>query len=222
VTLVRMASMQSRRPSDGTFSRSVAAAGGRGVALIVAAFLVGALLLHETRDDSGAGTVTAGGTATTAVTRAGTATGTTTPAASGTTAVPAATGANGQVAPPAPPVSPGATTRPLSEVRVLVVNGKSGIPHVAGDMTEKIKTAGYTNVLAPKDGPAHTQSTVYFAEGFESDCERLGAFVAQQRQEQLAKTPITDTLKTEVPDAADADCVVVIGKPTAATATSAT
>ncbi len=105
---------------------------------------------------------------------------------------------------------------------MLVVNGKSGIRGAAGDMADKITAAGYTNVLTPTDGPAHSQSTIYFAEGFETDCDRLGAFVAQQRQEQLARTAITPTLIEQVPDAANADCVVVIGKPAAgATATSA-
>jgi hypothetical protein len=213
-----MSSMQSRRPSDGTFSRSVAAAGGRGIALIVAAVLVGALLLHETKDDGGAADVVAGG-ATQTTTPAAADTGTTTPAAITETTAAGAT--NGAVAPPAPPVAPGATTRELTAVRVLVVNGKSGIAGVAGDMAEKIKAAGYTNVLEPANGPAHSQSTVYFAPDFDADCVRLGSFVAQQRQEQLASAPITETLKTEVPSAADADCVVVIGKPATTTPTSA-
>jgi hypothetical protein len=212
-----MSSMQSRRPSDGTFSRSVAAAGGRGIALIVAAILVGALLLHETKDDSPASTpVVAGG-----------ATGTTVAAVTGTTAGSAGSGTTVAGAPTetavtAPIAPPGAVTRPLSEVRVLVVNGKSGLRGVAGEMSDKITAAGYTSVLTPTDGPAHSQSTIYFAAGFDTDCDRLGAFVAQQRQEQLARTEITPTLVQEVPDAANADCVVVIGKPAAgATATSA-
>jgi hypothetical protein len=214
VTLVPMSSMPSRRPSDGTFSRSVAAAGGRGIALIVAAVLVGALLLHETKDSGGSGTgsVVASGTPTSAVATATT--------AAAVTPTSAAAGANPAVAPPAPPAGPGAATRPLSEVRVLVVNGKSGIRGVAKDMADKITAAGYTSVLTPTDGPAHSQSTIYFAEGFDTDCDRLGAFVAQQRQEQLARTPITETLKAEVPDAANADCVVVIGKPAAGTTPS--
>jgi hypothetical protein len=214
-----MSSMQSRRPSDGTFSKSVAAAGGRGIALIVLAVLVGALLLHETKDDDGgtAGVIAGGATETTVPAVTDT---TVPPAGTDTTATPAAT--NGAVAPQAPTVTPGAPTRELSQVRVLVVNGKSGIAGVARDMADKITAAGYTSVLEPANGPAHSQSTVYFAPDFDTDCVRLATFVAQQRQEQLASAPITDTLKTEVPTAADADCVVVIGQPAAAaTATSA-
>jgi hypothetical protein len=203
-----MSSTPSRRPSDGTFSRSVAAAGGRGILLIVLAVLIGALLLHETDDDGGAGT-----TEVTTGTETSATTGETTATQAGTeTTAAAATGETTQVAPPASaPV--GTDVRPLTEVRVLVVNGRSGIAGVAGATSEQIAAAGYTNVLTPADGPAHTKSTVYFAPTFDADCQRLAAFVAQQRQEQLALAPITDTLKQEVADAANADCVVVIAPP---------
>jgi hypothetical protein len=205
-----MSSMPTRRPSDGTFSRSVAAAGGRGILLIVLAVLTGVFLLHETKGGGSPSAVTTNGPAAT-----GAATQATQPGATAAT-TPAAAGATTPVAPPAPPTNPAAATRPLGEVRVLVVNGKSGIAGVAKTMSDQITAAGYTNVLTPANGPAHTQSTVYYAPDFEADCTRLAAFVAQQRQEQLASTPITDTLKQEVPDAANADCVVVIGKPQAA------
>jgi hypothetical protein len=204
-----MSSTPSRRPSDGTFSRSVAAAGGRGILLIVLAVLIGALLLHETDDDGGSGA-----TQVTTGTETSVTTGETSATQAGTdTTAAAATGETTQVAPPAPSNPVGTEARPLTEVRVLVVNGRSGIAGVAGATSEQISAAGYTNVLTPADGPAHTKSTVYFAPTFDADCQRLAAFVAQQRQEQLALAPITDTLKQEVADAANADCVVVIAPP---------
>ena len=103
---------------------------------------------------------------------------------------------------------------------MLVLNGKSGISGVAGTVTETVKAAGYTT-LDPTNGPAHAQTTVYAAASFEGDCQRLAQFVATSRNERVLTSAITAAITQEVPTASNADCVVVIGKPQAATTTTA-
>jgi hypothetical protein len=118
---------------------------------------------------------------------------------------------------------PGSDVRPLDEVRVLVVNGTGGrVPGGASALSEQIRDQGYPQVLTPADGPLHATTTAYFAPGFDADCQRLAAFVAQTRQEQLALAPITATLRQAAPAAAAADCVVVLAEPDLSTVVTAT
>lgn len=196
--------------NDGSFGRSVASAGGRGLVLIVVAVLIGALLLRETdsptiettqvaegspdstQPGGDPGSTVAGDPGTTGSTLALDPTQTTQPGAQGTVPVDA---------------------RALNQVRVLVLNGKSGIAGVAKDVTGVLNGFGYTQTLEPGNGPQHQQTAVYNAPGFELDCQRLAQALATARNEQLVTANLSEAITAEVPSALNADCVVVVGKP---------
>ena len=208
--------------NDGSFGRSVASAGGRGLALIVIAVLLGAFLLNETKDPATISAVSPdpGDTTDTTPSDLNGSTDTTPADTSGTGSTiagdPTQTtqlGTNGTVQ---------VEATPINEIRVLVLNGQSGIGGVAAEVTELLNTTlGYTQTLEPANGPAHTQTTVYFAPNFEGDCQRLAQAVSTARDERLFTSPVTEVLTAEAPTAVNADCVVVIGKPQASTDTTA-
>jgi LytR cell envelope-related transcriptional attenuator len=194
----------------------MASAGGRGIALIVVAVLIGAFLLNQTEDTTtisavsppsppaAAGDTTTGSTTTDgSVTDGSTGDSVTDGSVTGDSSQETQASTSGTVA---------AEARPFNQVRVLVLNGKSGIGGVAREMTDTIGLQGYT-MLEAGDGPEHQQTTVYAAATFEGDCQRLAQFVATTRSESVFTAPMNETITAEAPTAVNADCVVVIGKP---------
>ncbi len=180
--------------------------------LIVVAVLIGALLLNETKGSTSE--TSSVGVETPEATQPG-ATDSTQPGDPGTT---------GSTVAGDPTLETGATqpgtqgtvqvdARALNQVRVLVLNGKSGIGGVAKEVTELVKGFGYTQTLEPGNGPPHTQTTVYSAPGFELDCQRLAQALATARDESLLTAALNETLTADAPAALDADCIVVVGKP---------
>ncbi len=182
--------------------------------LIVVAVLIGALLLRETDSPIETSPIAEGTPETTAV---------------GTPDESSPTGDSGTTESTLP-VDPTQTTllgtqstvqvdaRALNDVRVLVLNGKSGIAGVAALVTEVVKDFGY-QTLEPGNGPPHTQTTVYSAPGYELDCQRLAQALATARDESLLTAALNETLTAEAPAALNADCVVVVGKPATTTST---
>jgi hypothetical protein len=119
-------------------------------------------------------------------------------------------GASGTAAETPPSVAPAVDPK---QRRILFVNGHTGVRALALEASQQIEAAGWTNVHQPVDGPLHAQTTLYWRDGAQDDCYALGAEVAQQRNEQIAATPLTNTLISEVPEAALADCVIVLAGP---------
>lgn len=138
---------------DGSFGRSAGGAMARGIALIVAAVLLGVILLRATDspepfanvdtedpvDDDDGTTVTSEPGATT-------------------------------------PTVTAATVRDPAEVTVLVANG-AGIPGLASTVADQLKGANYIvaepgNTKAPAD-----ESAVFFTPGYEADAAAVAALL---------------------------------------------
>ncbi|HEX4905106.1 MAG TPA: LytR C-terminal domain-containing protein [Acidimicrobiales bacterium] len=158
---------------DGSFGRSAGGAMARGIALIVAAVLLGVILLRATDspepfanidtevDDEGEGTtVTTDPTITTE-----------------TTAAPA-------------------TVHNPAEVTVLVANG-AGIPGLASKIGDQLKGANFVvaepgNTKAPAD-----ESAVFFTPGYEGDAAAIAALLSPPpKVAPLPDPPPVDDMKS--------------------------
>ncbi len=122
---------------------------GRGIALVVVAVVIGVLLVWK---NPGTGQVTASqdlhsATSTTADGGKDPAKDTTTTTAAPTTSV------------------------PVAELKITVANA-SGVGGAAGDVGEKLKTAGYTSVAA-LNGDKGQPTKVFFEGGFEADAKAV-------------------------------------------------
>ena len=117
-------------------------AAGRGLLLIAAAAVIGALLLSRGFDDGGV-TVSAGPAVDESADESGDGT-------SGTTLGTIPEG------------------RPRAEVPVFVANG-TGIAGVAGAITEQLQTAGYSDSQPPGDGTPTDFDAIFYAEGWEAE-----------------------------------------------------
>lgn len=145
---------------DGSFSRSAGIQAGRAAVLIGVAFIIGFLLLHRVpggvSDSVGAGSGS----------QASLPTLPTLPSQSGGRA-PAST-----VSLPASGSATTSTTKAPKDVKVLVANGTT-TAGLASQVTESLRTKGYTT-LTPTDTSAHvTTSMVYFEPGYGSDAAAL-------------------------------------------------
>jgi hypothetical protein len=141
---------------DGSFQKSAGGAMLRGIALIVAAIVLGVVLLNATDSpEPFVPKVTAADGATT--------TSPTTSSTGGTTASTTATTA-------------GAKAHRPGEVAVLVVNG-SGVSGAAGRNAQKIAAAGY---LLKPSGNAKTAaaSIVYYKAGYDADARAIAGLLA--------------------------------------------
>jgi hypothetical protein len=153
---------------DGSFGRSAGGAMARGVALIIAAVLLGVVLLRATDSPSFEAVDT-----NTSVPSGGKGTTTTTPGSS--TTLPAA-------------------HNPAS-VTVLVANG-AGINGLASKIGDKLKAANYVtaepgNTKAPAD-----ESAVYFTPGYEADANAIAALLTPApKVAALPDPPPVDQLK---------------------------
>ncbi len=167
---------------DGTFTRSASNALARGVVLIVAAVIVGVLLLRSTdsaepfRATAATTTPTGGGGQTTNTTGGQAATTTTTVAAK---------------------------AHDPATVTVLVANG-SGVKGAAGKIATTLKGSNYVTATPANTTAPVNASIVYFAPGYELDAKAVAAL--------LKPTPGTAAMPNPLPvtDLAGAQVLVVI------------
>jgi hypothetical protein len=96
---------------------------------------------------------------------------------------------------------------PPNQVRVIVLNG-AGIDGEAGRQSEELAPLGY-QMLEPTNTPTATMTAVYFAPEFEDECQVVADTVRGQRGEEVALTPIVDTIGA----VEGADCAVVVAAP---------
>ncbi|HUQ62678.1 MAG TPA: LytR C-terminal domain-containing protein [Acidimicrobiales bacterium] len=173
-------------------------ASGRGILLLVVAFVIGVAILRST--GSGGGSASGDDAdSQTATTRA-----------ESTTTVPS--------------VATTLPARPAAEVKVLPVNS-SGIAGVGGKTGDELRTAGYANTLAAvnstSDSPTAT-SSVEFTPGAEADAVavasvlRLPATVVKP----LEAPPVDDTRGAEVVVLIGGDLAAIVGASAAATTTT--
>ena len=188
--------------AGGGFGRSAGANAARGIMVIVAAVIVGVLLMNRGLDDDGANTAGAatGDTGTEATETADGATddGSTT---DGSTIDDAADGTAPDSSTTLPP------PRDPSQVAVLVLNGANGVPGVAGRGTDVLKTQNYLT-KDPKDADVDGPSVVLFQPGFES--EAIAVAAAFGVDPALVVQPF-DVATSPVADTQGANVIVRIG-----------
>lgn len=123
--------------------------GARGPALIVAAVIVGIVLL-QVIDDGTSGPANGGGGSNPP----------TTGEPDGTTST-----------------TSGGTARPVQQVQVIVLNA-SGVAGAAANKTNELRINGY-QTLPPADAPQRTGSAVQCQDGFEAEADALALVVGQ-------------------------------------------
>lgn len=170
------------------FAASAGGAALRGALLIGAAIIIGIVLLQVV-DDGG------GGSSGVKPDR------TTTSAAGSTAPTTAGTGASTSTS------QGGGQARPAGDVKVKVYNG-SGVAGAAGNMSNKLKSAGYQtgdDPLKPADAPAQRQGTIVACKaGLEADAGPLA--------QQVGPTTKVEAFPNPAPAGADAaDCIVILG-----------
>jgi hypothetical protein len=142
---------------DGSFQRSAGGAMARGIALIVAAVVLGVVLLNATDSPEPFRAKAAGASSSTTTS---------------TTATDSTAGSSSTTAPPAD------QAHKPSEVTVLVVNG-SGISGAAGRNATKLASAGY--VLKPSGNTkTAAASNVYYVPGYAADARAIAASLSPQ------------------------------------------
>jgi hypothetical protein len=141
--------------ADGPFNRSATTGLARGVALIVAAVIVGVLLLRST---DGSEPFRAAGTGTDQ-TGAPTTSPTTKPAGPATTTT----------------AAPEKAHEP-AQVTVLVANGSS-VKGGAGKIATRLNASNYVTAPAVNTTAPATASTVYFTAGYEPDAKAIAAIL---------------------------------------------
>lgn len=182
-------------PAGRTAGNSPIAANGRGILLLLVAFIIGVAILRSTDPGGGRSSGAPAGSATT-TTKAGRSTTTSAPA---TTTLPA---------------------RPAAEVKVLPVNS-SGIAGAGGKTGDQLRAAGYANTLAAVNSTSSTPvstSTVEFAAGAEADAQAIAKLL------NLPTTVVKPLASPPVQDRRGAEVVILIGGDlaTAINASSAT
>lgn len=178
---------------DGSFGRSAGGAMARGIVLIIAAVLLGLVLLNAT--DGPEPFQTASGTA------ADGGDGADAGGGEDAAAEDAGGGEGGE--------SPGTTettvaVRPPAEVRVLVANG-SGVRGAAAGLADRIAGFGY-QIAEPANAPAPVSaSVIHFLPGFEREAQALAA--------QLTPAPAVSVMPDPqpVPDLRSAQILVLQG-----------
>ena len=153
----------------------------RGLIVLVAALVVGFLLLYSWGDDGGSSTTTASVTSTTVdIGDLGS-----------TTTAPTRTTTSG-------------ADRAPSEVSVIVLNG-SGQAGAAAETSSTIGDAGYT-MLAPGNGPSTETTTIYYKADYQQDAIAVGGLLGKGTD---AVKPLADASLGGAEG--DADVVVVLG-----------
>lgn len=171
--------------------------GAKGALLLVAAVLLGVLLLKAF--DTGIGSVS---------TKVSTAT---------TQAVGATTSTTRRVGTTVPGATTTTTVKPRAhgEVRVVVANG-SGARGLAGTTTTELKKLGYNTLGATDTTQAIDKTQVQFAEGYEAEAREVA---------QVLSLPLTTVQRLNSPpvaqaDLGDAKVVVLLGADVNSTTTS--
>lgn len=168
--------------NDGSFARSTGAAAGRGVLLLAVAAALGIVLYQGVDDVPPGARVAAGDRPAERPVRDGT-----------TTTV-------------APEVT--TTTVPLKEpkdVKVLVANGTT-VKGLGGRITDRLRTAGGYNTLAPTNAPAAQASTVFYVSGFQREAAALAESLG------LPPTAVKPMpTPPPLPDLRGANVLVVVG-----------
>jgi hypothetical protein len=182
---------------DGSFNRSAGDAALRGAFLVGVAVVIGLLLLWKGLDGGGSTTSTSGTTKPAGVTT--TKAGGTTIAPGQTTLAPGQTTTTASV--------PG-STRPPSQVKVLVANGGS-VKGAAASVTAKIGPKGF--VPLPPANAAPTQaSNVFYRDTFLEDAKSVAAVIAAPA-DTLAAMPATLPIVGAGTTPNDANVIVIIG-----------
>ena len=170
---------------SGEVARGAGYAAFLGAALIGLAVIIGIVLLQiGDRNDNGPASAS--------------------PPSPTTTTVPAVTTTTGKSTP-----SNTTAQRPPSAVSVIVLNGGAAAGK-AGDMSDALKTKGYTNQTKANDWSGHTQSgnSVYCRTGLSREGSALAVVVPNSTLKIGYPTPAP-------PYSAAHDCVVVVGTPKA-------
>ncbi len=173
----------------------------RGIAVLVVAVLIGVVLLLQAGKSNGTTNVATAGSDTT-VDTSGLATTTTTTAPAGDTTT---------------STQPALSTRPVSEVQVLVLNG-SGKVGVAAAGTNTLRSAGYAT-LEPTNanqGIRPATTTVYFAAGYQADATGVARVLGRGPEAVTALPNPAPGPGTEA-----ANVVVLLGADTTAVDTAA-
>ncbi|HEX8770669.1 MAG TPA: LytR C-terminal domain-containing protein [Acidimicrobiales bacterium] len=187
-------------PAGRAGGNSPIAANGRGILLLVIAFVIGVAVLRST-DPGGGASSGAPVRSETSTTKAG---------RSSTTSLPVTTT-------PLP-------ARPPGEVKVLPVNG-SGIAGVGGKTGDQLRAAGYANTLAAvnstSDAPA-SSSTVEFAAGADADALAIAKLLGLQPTavKPLESPPVDDTRGAEVVVLIGGDIAAALGASASTTSTT--
>ncbi len=185
--------------AGGGFGRSAGANAARGIMVIVAAVIVGVLLMNRGLDGDGANPNTAGASEAPDDTSGDTAaTGDTTPGQTTDTVA----GGDTTTTTAALPVP-----RDPSEVSVLVLNGTDGIKGVAGRGTDILKIKNYLT-KDPKDALVNGPSVVLFQAGYES--EAIAVATAFGVDPALVVQPF-DAATSPIADIQGANIIVRIG-----------
>jgi hypothetical protein len=141
---------------DGSFQRSAGGAMVRGIALIVAAVVLGVVLLRAT-DSPAPTSISATSTDTASTT-------------------PSSVANDGSTTVPSTPTTTKAAAHTASDVQVLVANG-SGVAGAAGRVATKLGSKNY--VIKPSVNTATTASAsaVYYQPGYQADAEAIAALL---------------------------------------------
>ena len=178
--------------AGGGFGRSAGANAARGIMVIVAAVVVGLLLMSRGLSDRG-GEADAAASSTTATTAE------TEPAVSESS-----TTTQTVMEETTTPLEP---ARDPSEVAVLVLNGTDGLKGVAGRGTEKLKESNYVT-RDPKNADVVGPSVILFTDGFEAEAIAV-AEVYGVSPDAVVKP--FDPATSPIADTQDADIIVRIG-----------
>jgi hypothetical protein len=177
--------------ADGSFNRSAGSAMARGIALIVAAVLIGVVLLRSTDGSEPFRTASGeddGGT--TDPTGAGEEPGDGTEGEGGTTTTVA-------------------TAHDPAQVTVLVANG-TRVAGAAGRITETLKASNFVTAPPGNTASPAEASAVYFAEGYEADANVIAGLLNPAPSVAAMPNP------PPVADLAGAHVLVVLGADLAA------
>ncbi|QXC59166.1 LytR C-terminal domain-containing protein [Aquihabitans sp. G128] len=182
-------------------------ANARGIAVLLAAVLIGFLLLLKAGGPGGADTgaqVDAGNVTSTTVDTSGLGEDTTTTSTAATGDTTSTTAA-------------GAEARQPSEVTVLVLNS-GGPAGSAASTTQTIKAAGYKTGAAANAATSGAATTsVFYANGYQAEANGVAALLGKTASV-VAAMPAT----APGPGSATANVVVVLGKDTVASGTGST
>jgi hypothetical protein len=154
---------------DGSFNRSAGTAMGRGIVLLLVAFVIGLALLQQVDDPTGEQQVSSSPDKTTSTTTTGT------PVVE-------------------PPTTTAAPVREPKNVRVLTANGTT-TKGAGGKIKDRVLAGGY-NALAATDTKAPAPaSVVYFTAGYDREAAALATLLGLQPtavQPMPAPPPVAD------------------------------